>query len=282
MDYNNLIIPGLVLLLILILIIVFQLKKKSVIRKVSSLSDSEKDALLDTLAEPVGYLYEPYQDIFVSRLDAIQKNFGYATLYNHFAPYFNMVFDHETFYFDYDNRTWRIEIWKGQYGINVGCELGIYYADGIISPDKYDSTLFTAVPEKDMLDISLKLNLHCTKRYCPYSKLGYVSEKHWWLTIFNMGIFSVPSELFVNISITFKNYKMMHAFLDSFTRTLPDTPYKTVGLTVYFTFFKSARRYSFFKKTVRHIALFLCKIYCKLFNHMTKPFTKRYFFWQCP
>ena len=101
---------------------------------INALSATDKKQLLDTLGVPVGYLYEPYQDIFISRINAPQKVFGYTSFYDFSAPYLNMVFDYETIYFNYNARTWLIEIWKGQYGINTECELGIYYADSIISP----------------------------------------------------------------------------------------------------------------------------------------------------
>lgn len=295
MDYLYIIIPVVLLLLIAISIIVFHFKKKAVIKKVRSLSTAEKNQLLDELAEPVGYTYEACQDIFVSRVDAPQKIFGYNTLYDFSAPYFNMIFDYETIYFDYRGRTWLIEMWKGQYGINTGCELGIYYADEVISPEQYNSTHFKAVDARDMLDISLKLNRRrrakrSTKKTAPaagntkqassfsnsqqYTQLGHVQSRHWWLTIFNMGKFTKPKELFVNTAIRFRDYPMMYNFLDSFRQTLPDTTYKVSGLTVYFTFAKSNRKYSFFRRMVRRIALLSCRIYCKWFNYLTRPFQR--------
>lgn len=272
--YYYLIIPALILLLILVFIIILHFRKKAVINKVSSLSTPEKKNLLNHLAEPVGYLYDPFQDIFISRHDAPQKVFGYTSFYDFSAAYFNMVFDYETIYFDYNKRTWLIEMWKGQYGINSGCELGIYYSDTIIDPEDYNTTLFKAVEPKDMLDISLKLNRCLTKKCHHYSNLGHVNSHHWWLTIFDMGTFSKPEELFVNISIRFKDARMMYQFLDSFQEALPGTSYKMSGLTVYFTFSQSHRKYNVFKKLVRRMALTACRIYCKWFNYITRPFSK--------
>lgn len=67
-----------------------------------------------------------------SRTDAWQKAFGYLDAYNRAAPYLSMVFDSYPIYFDYEGRTWLVQIWKGQYGICTGCEIGLYYADGIV------------------------------------------------------------------------------------------------------------------------------------------------------
>lgn len=282
MDYFYSIIPTIILLPFFLFFVRFHLKKKAVMKKVNSLSTSEKRKLLDEIARPAGYFYEPGQDIFTSRLDAPQKYFGYTTFYDLSAPYFNMIFDYETIYFDYQNRTWLIEMWKGQYGINTGCELGIYYADRILPPEKYAKALFHAVDETDMLYISTKLNCqkppknlsiqNRSENNCPYQRISYLRRKHWWLTIFQMGTFSRPENLFVNTSIRFKNHTMLHRFLESFERTLPDTPYKINGLTIYFTFHQSFRHYSPFQKVIRRLALFSCRIYCKWFLFVTRPY----------
>ena len=268
MKYLYFIIPAIFLLLVTLLIILLHFKKKSVIQKLCRLTTSQKKELLDHLAEPIGYFYDPYQDIFASRHDAPQKLFGYMHLFDLSAAYLNMIFDYETIYFDYGHRTWLIEMWKGQYGINTGCELGIYYADEIIPPDKYRSAHFQAVAQRDMPDISLRLNRHSHQPI----RIAQMKGPHWWLTIFKMGLFTKPEELFVNTSIRFKNTAMLYQFLQSLRTTMPDTFYKVNGLTVYFTFNHSKRKYNLLKKFIRRMALISCKIYCKWFRYITRPF----------
>lgn len=263
-------------LLLLILFILLHFKRKNVIKRVNALTLTQKHELLEQLANPLGYSYNACQDIFVARLDAPQKVFGYTSFYDFSAPYLNMVFDYETIYFNYNQKTWLIEMWKGQYGINTGCELGIYYADGLVKPRDYASTLFHAVDSKDMLEVSLELNRYPssgTIQPAPDTDLGYSKRRHWWLTIFKMGTYTNPGNIFVNTSIRFRDYYMMNQFLDSFEKAMPDTPYKTNGLTIYFTFYQSNREYSFFQRTVRRIALMTCYVYCKLFNFLTRPYT---------
>ena len=273
MKYLYFLIPTIFLLLLLLLVILFHFKKKNVIKKVRTMNLSEKKELLNHLAEPIGYFYEPGQDIFASRHNAPQKLFGYMHLFDLSATYLNMIFDYETFYFDYDHRTWLIEIWKGQYGINTGCELGIYYADHILSPEEYRTAHFQAVSPKDMLYITLRLNRHLTKKAQDSERLAQLKGPHWWLTIFKLGTFTKPEDLFVNVSIHFKNTPMMYQFLQSLKTTLPDTFYKVNGLTVYFTFNRSQRKYNFFRRFIRRMALISCKIYCKWFNYVTRPFS---------
>lgn len=123
-----------------------------------------------------------------------------------------------------------------------------------------------------MLEVSLHLNKLDSKNHSRYIRLGDMQKKHWWLTIFKMGIFTYPKDLFVNVSIRFKDSVMLQSFLESFRGTLPHTPYKINGLKLYFSFCKSERTYSFFQKTVRNLALMSCHLYCRWFHYLTRPF----------
>lgn len=273
MKYLYYLIPAAIILFLIITALILYLRKRRIVKKIRAMTTLEKTTLINNLIEPVGYIYEPTQDIFATRLNAPQKLFGYNTFYDLSAAYFNMVFDYETIYFDYGDRTWLIEMWKGQYGINSGCELGVYYADSLVAEDDYKKTHFHAVNEEDVLDISLLLNRTEKNLSFLKTRLGYLKYHHWWLTIFKMGVFSRPSDLIVNTSIRFKTYPMLYSFLDSFETTMsPDTEYRLNGLNVYFTFKKSLRKYPLFKRIVRRIALTFCHLYCILFNFATNSF----------
>lgn len=132
---------------------------------------------------------------------------GYQSLYNRGAVHFNMVFDYLPVYFDYNDKTWMIQLWKGQYGINTGGEIGVYYADHIVSQQQLDTTLFQAVDDSDMLKMSMEL---MRDGKCVF-RLTCV---HWWLTGFSMGLFSWPKQLSLNASITFPDCAMMNAFIE--------------------------------------------------------------------
>ena len=104
-------------------------------------------------------------------------------------------------------------------------------------------------------------------------RLAQLKGPHWWLTIFKLGAFTKPEDLFVNVSIRFKNTPMLYQFLQSLKTALPDAFYKVNGLTVYFTFNRSGRKYNFSRRFVRRMALISCKLYCKWFNYVTRPFS---------
>lgn len=120
---------GIVILLLLLSVVAFAARKRYAVKKVCTMSPAEKCEALNLLIQPFGYCYDSTQDIISSRNDAWQREFGYTTLFDKAAPWFNMVFDCLPVYFDYQDKTWLIEFWKGQYGINIGAEIGIYYAD---------------------------------------------------------------------------------------------------------------------------------------------------------
>lgn len=271
MKYLPYIIITVLILSPILLITLLYFKKKHTIKKVKSFSVHEKNDILDHLAKPLGFLYEPVEDIFATRLDAPQKLFGYTHFYDLSAPYFNMIFDYETIYFNYNSKTWLIEIWKGQYGISTGCELGIYCSDSILSPKEYKSELFHAVAANDMLNISLQLN-----QISPHSQqlteLAFQTQKHWWLTVFKPGTYTKPKNLSLSIGLHFKNYAMLHSFYESLLQTLPHIHCRISGLSIYFTYARSDRRYTVWQKYLRNFALISCHLYCFLYNCITKPF----------
>lgn len=205
------IIIGILIVICFLLLAVFFFRKGRIIRKVRCMDFGDKLELLNSLAEPFGFCYCPAQDIMTSRVDAFQKSFGYCSLYDKSALKFGMVFDCEPVYFEYGNRTWMIELWKGQYGINVGAEIGVYYADRIIPPEQYGKEIFHGVEEEDMLPLSMKLNY---KGQPLFSR----KELHWWLTGFRTGEYTEPEDVSLEVSIVFPNEEMKKCFLESLCR----------------------------------------------------------------
>ena len=84
------------------------------------------DATFDKAIDICGYAYDPNQDIFYSKMDAWQRDFGYCRLYDETASPMGMVIDCEPIYFVYSGKRWLIEMWKGQYDLTTGGEVGVY------------------------------------------------------------------------------------------------------------------------------------------------------------
>ena len=85
-----------------------------------------EDEYLEEIIHNLGYGYDKWQDIFYSKLNGWQRDMGYCRLYDEVAAPMSMIIDCEPIYFEYDNKKWLIEFWKGQYGMTTGCEVGVY------------------------------------------------------------------------------------------------------------------------------------------------------------
>ena len=171
--------------------------------------DSEvKDQSLIKTIRAVGYEYDPKQDIFYSNLYAWQRNHGYCKLFDDAAAVFSMIIDCEPVYFDYAGKRWFIGIWKGQYGMTTGGEIGIYSTDkpDIHIPGIFKGTYYHSVRDTEMLQMSLNLKKN--------GKTLFTRDGvHWWMAGFKLGEFTEPSELTMDIKITFKDELMRDAFV---------------------------------------------------------------------
>lgn len=247
-------------------------RKVCIIKKVCSIPQTEKYQMLNELIKPLGYQYHPCQDIFISTLDAWQREFGYTHSYDCFAPFFNMVFDSEPVYFNYEGRTWLIELWKGQYGINTGAEIGIYCADKIVPPNKRNRELFHTISDEDMPIFSMNL-IRNVKR--EEQDIANISMEHWWLAAFRMGCFSKPCNLCTDFCITFLDCDMMHAFANALIRLGYDAcSLHICGLRICFSFRtpKTPVPCGFLTRPVRCVAQWKNRIFCRLYLYVTRPF----------
>lgn len=247
-------------------------RKAYIIKKVRSIPLPEKCRLLNELIMPLGYQYLKCPDIFVSAFDARQREFGYTHSYDCFAPCFNMVFDSEPVYFDYDNRTWLIELWKGQYGINTGAEIGIYCADSIIPPHERNRELFHTVLNEEIpiFSMNLKRNVNNEEQ-----EIANISMPHWWLAAFRMGCFSQPDNLCADFCISFSDYGMMHEFADALIRLGYDAcSLQICGSRICFSYKtpKTPVPCGFFTKPVRCLAQLKNRFFCWLYLIVTRPF----------
>lgn len=193
-----------------------------------------------------GFVYDPSQDIIVSRMDALQRNFGYAYGYDVAAIGMNAIIDCEPVFFDYGGKHWMIELWKGQYGLETGCEIGVYTRPVGPSPPHYvllDATLGKRPGDAtashnlfyDCASNADRLKLRSTLRRNGTVLFTRGPETHWWLTGFKWGVLSDPSQLSMDVEITLKDAAMRDAFLAAIAGRAYAN--QTVsGTTVSFTF----------------------------------------------
>ncbi len=242
-------------------------RRKKIICRIKCMDKCQKCSLVEELAKPFGYAFHCCCGFFSSLTDAWQKAAGYTWFYDYMAPRFQMVFDSLPVYFDYQGKTWLIEFWKGQYGINTGAEIGVYHADRLLSEAEYQVALFHAVKEPEMLSCSLQL-------YEDNGQYVQISERHWWLTAFLPGVFSHPSDLCLKAAVYFPEEEMLDAFRCGLCQAgYPPEDITVQGLCLSFTFHMPlAEDYGLLTRFHRCLSQFLNHIYCRLFVWITRPF----------
>lgn len=249
-------------------------RRKRIIRRICGMSSCEKYCKLNELIYPWGFAYLPSQDILTSELDSWQREFGYCALFDRTAPHFNMVFDCEPVYFNYQGRTWLIEFWKGQYGINTGGEIGVYYADTVVPPEQYAKTLFHSADDSHLLPLSMEL-------YEQGCSLLRTCQCHWWLTGFCMGKYSEPEKLKMRVSVTCQDEEMLCSLLEGLLRA----GYERSELAVCdrtVTFIFSVPRSGHTAGTgrcgqigrcwLRRISQWKNRLFCRIYLKITRPF----------
>ncbi len=147
----------------------------------------------EKLIEKLGYTYDSAQDIYVSKVNSWQRKMGYSYLIDYISTPVGMVIECEPVDFISNGRSYMIELWKGQYDLSTGAEIGIY------TKTDPGSKTWKCGGNSEMLEMSysLKKTVHEV-----FNRKG----THWWLTGFKPGEFANPEELTMDISINFNNH----------------------------------------------------------------------------
>jgi len=194
-----------VVLLIIILVRPYITEKRSGQKmvRIPMFHEKEKYYQLNEWIAPLGFAYDKRQNIFYSRTDAWQCKCGYGEFYDENAVSVHMIIDSEPIYFEYGGREWLIELFKGQYMLATGGEVGVYCKE----PDN-DREFYLCAEDEDTLKIKMAL---WKNEHLLFHRKGY----HWWLTGFALGEFSKLKELTMDVEITLHDEQMRDAFVES-------------------------------------------------------------------
>ena len=130
-----------------------------------------------------GYEYDPVQDVYYTSLNPWQRSMGFTDIYDTAAPLTNMYYLTLKADFVYKNLLWRLQWWKGQYGILEGAELGVY------TKSPYDNSGFYKCAEDDQLLTMTMDFYHSWSDYQSGNRLfTRLEQEHWWLTGFKFGM----------------------------------------------------------------------------------------------
>ena len=177
------------------------------------------------ILEFAGFEYDEKQGIYYSQMNPLQRKFGFNLVYDMAAPMVGMVYDTKRIEFVYDNREWMIQIWKGQYGMTAGAEVGLYNRD----PER--NFQYDCADDEDLIEMQFDF----------YNQDEFVfsrgPEKHWWLTGFKILNVGMPILIDLDITLKFSNKIMAQAFAQSLRKTansslLDPITYKVTGSTV--------------------------------------------------
>ena len=178
----------------------------------------------------------------------VQANFGYNRLYDWGAQLIDFSIDTARMKFDYDNKEYMIQIWKGQYISGemgtIGGEVGLYTRPkGTVSAIGH----YNCAPYEEWLNMEMTVlwDEAGNGNYLPQLTRAY--SLHWWPTGFVFAQLEDKKNsdpLRVLCRITFKDEEMAQAFADSlsqegfdsvssFDPTVKDT-YKIHGKDVIF------------------------------------------------
>ncbi len=175
--------------------------------------DSEIDFDKTSLAS---YKYNPRGNYYYTDdKDCWQENFGFNEVYDTFAPLAVMYYDTVRVRFVYDNKSYMIQLWKGQYGsMFIGGEIGIY-----TQPASQTGFHYACADKDDWL----KMEMTCfwdennTGDHKAVFSRNY--DDYWWMTGFVMGWLNDKkdrSEVKLVARITFEDEEMATAFEKAF------------------------------------------------------------------
>ncbi|MDR0812442.1 MAG: DUF4474 domain-containing protein [Oscillospiraceae bacterium] len=156
-----------------------------------------------------GYGYDEEKNLFYTLVHAWQRKYGYCRLYDEACGPSGMIIHCEPFYFESGGEQFMLELWKGQYGMTTGCEIGLYRDSG---KQLLSSPWFESVRDDEMVLMDMTL-------YKNGKILFQRAQRHWWLTGFLLAEFSKLKELSLSATIQFNSEEMALAFWQSAAQT---------------------------------------------------------------
>ena len=162
----------------------------------------------------MGYDYDPNQGIFYTSLDNWQRQGNFVAHYDTAAHYINM--NYKTIRIDFgptEGYNWRMQLWKGEYGVFGGCEAGIYTQN----PDT-NNMLYTGVDDAHMLQWESALYLNEADFKANNAWFYREWQSHWWLTGFKSGVVN-PEEIVMFLHVRMRSAQMANQFEEALLKS---------------------------------------------------------------
>lgn len=173
----------------------------------------------------IGFNFNITEMVVYATVNCWMRDFGFCYLYDVIANSMPVFFNYNTrrFKFEYNGLEYMIQIWKGNYTVANGGEVGVYTRDKSKFGSYYD-----CANDEQMLQMSMQI-LHGDKVL-----VNKPMQYHWWINGFNLGTrMYIPSSLTMKFSIVMTDEEMLNAFCEAIdNHYMHDVTYTVDGLTV--------------------------------------------------
>ncbi len=172
----------------------------------------------------IGFEFSYTELLLYSQVNVWMRDFGFTFLYDLFSyttPFF--FYNTRRIKFDYDGLEWMIQVWKGNYLVSNGAEVGIYTRQ----PGSF-GTYYDCANDEQMMNMSMELY------HGDDLLLSRPKQLHWWLTGFKITDTLYPARSqTLKFSIEMKDEEMLNAFCNAVENHYRgDMEYTVDGLTV--------------------------------------------------
>ena len=127
----------------------------------------------------IGFIYDPYQGTIINQKPVFQWGLGFNNVYDVFPWVVNVWADTIRCEFNYDSKDWRIQLWKGGYGVFLatGGEIGIYTKPVGLPVEHYNAP----VSQSEWLYLTYTIYNRGKKLFTrPSPKLAGDEGPYWW------------------------------------------------------------------------------------------------------
>lgn len=173
-----------------------------------------------------GYNFNLNDMVVYTTVDCWMRNFGFCLFYDVFANLNPISYSYVTrrFKFDYNGLQYMIQIWKGNYFISNGGEVGVYTRE----PGEYKTSFYNcATPEQELM---MSMQILSGDKVLVDRPL----QKHWWISGFHLSNRRyIPSLLTLKTTIVMTDEEMLNAFTAAIdANVMDDVTYTVDGLKV--------------------------------------------------
>lgn len=173
-----------------------------------------------------GYNFNIKEMIVYTTVDCWMRNFGFCLFYDVAANMMPVSFSYVTrrFKFEYDGLQWMIQLWKGNYFISNGGEVGIYSRE----PGSTIGSFYNCASEDQELNMSMQILIG------DKVLVDRPLQKHWWISGFHLSDRRyLPSALTLKTTIEMPDKEMLEAFTAAIdANVMDDVSYTVDGLKV--------------------------------------------------